>query len=128
MKHLILLLSFALTIISCGKTEEKKEALYPVKELSAEEQKIAWGKELFDGSKATCYSCHRPDKKVIGPSIAEIAKIYKEQNGDMKAFLLEKAEPIVDPAQYATMKTNFNVTKNLPEEELEAIIAYMMSY
>nr|WP_317632063.1 c-type cytochrome [uncultured Flavobacterium sp.] len=128
MRKKIALVVMTTILISCGKTEEKKqESLYPEKVISAEEKQLALGKEVFNG-KGMCYSCHLPEKKVIGPSIKEIAQIYRDRNGDMKAFLLEKAEPIVDPSQYATMKTNFNITKNIPEEELEAVIAYMMSF
>ena len=46
----------------------------------------------------------------------------------MVAFLQEKAEPIVDPSQYETMKTNFAITKNLSEEELKALEAYFYSF
>jgi cytochrome c len=75
-----------------------------------------------------CYTCHKPDVKVIGPSIRDIAKIYKDKNGDMVAFLKEKADPIVDPSQYAVMKTNFSITKNLSEEELKGLEDYFMSH
>jgi len=67
------------------------------------------------------------DKKVIGPSIIEIAKIYKEQNGDMVAFLRKQADPIVDPSQYSVMETNFAILKTMSDEELESLEAYMMS-
>lgn len=126
MKQLFSLCFIALILASCGKTEPK-ETNTSEAYLSESEKQLALGKEIFYG-KGTCYSCHLPEKKVIGPSIKEIAQIYREQNGDMKAFLLEKAEPIVDPAQYATMKTNFSVTKNIPEAELEAVIAYIKSF
>lgn len=125
---LSLIASFAL--ISCGKKEEKKEALYPetaAEKISPEEQLIADGKKLFESNKAACFSCHQVDKKVIGPSIKEIAKIYKEQNGDMIAFLRKKADPIVDPSQYNVMETNFAILKTMSDEELQALEAYMMS-
>lgn len=130
MKKFIALCSMVFVLISCGKTKNTDDIPVPGQagtELSETEKQLALGKEVFNG-KGTCYSCHLPEKKVIGPSIKEIAEIYRNQNGDMKAFLLEKAEPIVDPAQYVTMKTNFSVTKNLPENELEAVIAYMQSF
>ena len=80
MKKLLALSLMAIAIVSCGKKEEKKEELYPdtvAEPVSAEDQLISKGKELFDSNKAACYSCHQMDKKVIGPSIKEIAKIYK---------------------------------------------------
>lgn len=126
MKKLASLL-ILLLFVSCKKNEEKKEVLYPEPQQSAAEIQIELGQSIFDG-KGNCFACHKPDQKIIGPSITEIAKIYKEQNGDMVAFLQEKAEPIVDPSQYETMKTNFAITKNLSEEELKALEAYFYSF
>jgi cytochrome c len=126
-KLFILLLSIA--IFSC-KQEEKKETLYPEQSGEVNEgadaglsPAQAMGKEIFEG-KGNCFSCHKPDQKVIGPSMAEIAKIYKDKNGDMVQFLKGKAEPIVDPSQYEVMKTNFAITKTFSDEELKAIEDY----
>lgn len=132
MKNLITVLA-AFTLVSCGGKEEKQEDSYQpsqavsegdVAQLTPEQEK---GRKLFDG-KGNCFSCHRPDEKSIGPSIKDIAKIYKEKNGDMVKFLKEEAEPIVDPANYAQMKTNFFVTKKLSDEELKALEAYFYSF
>lgn len=127
MKKFCILTLTVLSIVACGKKEEKKTNLYPKKVLSPEEQLIADGKNLFNSNKAACFSCHQPDKKVIGPSIKEIAKIYKEQNGDMVAFLRKKAKPIVDPSQYNVMETNFAILKTMSDEEIKSLEAYMMS-
>lgn len=118
-----------LCLISC-KNEEKKEPLYPENntqvnegagaEMTASEK---LGQELFNG-KGNCLSCHKPEQKVIGPSIKQIAEIYKKQNADMVTFLKGKGEPIVDPSQYEVMKTNFYITKNLTDEELKALEDY----
>lgn len=91
------------------------------------EAKIKLGEELFNGV-GLCYTCHKPDQKIIGPSIIEIVTIYKEQNADMVDFLRENAEPIVDPSQYEVMKTNFAITKSMKDHELEAIELYMKSF
>ncbi len=126
----MLLALVAISIISCGKKEEKKDELYPenvAEAVSSEDQLIADGKKLFESNKGACFSCHQMDKKVIGPSIKEIAKIYKEQNGDMVAFLRKKADPIVDPSQYNVMETNFAILKTMSDEELKSLEAYMMS-
>lgn len=84
----------------------------------------ALGKEIFEG-KGNCVACHQVDKKVIGPSIEEIAKIYHEQKGDIVAFLFKDAKPIVDPSQYEVMKTNFAITKAMSNDELMALEAYI---
>jgi cytochrome c len=56
--------------------------------------------------------------KVIGPSVQDIASIYKN---------VEDAAPIVDPSQYEVMKTNFVITKAMSEEELKGLEAYIYS-
>ena len=128
MKKIAALVLLAVTIVSCGNKEEKKnDTLESTTELSAEEQLISNGKELFESNKAACASCHLPDKKVIGPSIKEIAKIYREQNASIIDFLHQKTEPIVDPSQYEVMKTNFAIIKTFSDVEIKSLEAYMMS-
>lgn len=117
----------ALALVACKSEQEEKQQVSLNRAESTEVSTVELGKQLFDG-RGNCKSCHMPDQKVIGPSIIEIAKIYKEQNGDMVAFLREKADPIVDPSQYPAMKVNLGVTKRMSIEEVEAIEAYMMSF
>ena len=126
MKKLAILFTILL-FISCKKEEAQKENLYPETQKTAEEKQLELGQAVFEG-KGNCFACHKPDQKIIGPSIQEIATIYKEKNADMIAFLKGKADPIVDPSQYEVMKTNFSITKNLPEEELKALEAYFFSF
>lgn len=128
MKKTILATALLFALVSCGKKEVKTdENLYPEKEISAEEQQIIDGKALFMSNRAACASCHMLDKKAVGPSIIEIMKVYKEKDGDVFAFLREKAEPIVDPAQYGVMKTNFAVLKTFTDDEVRSLEAYMKS-
>jgi cytochrome c len=84
------------------------------------------GKEIFNG-KGACAACHKPDVKLVGPSLQDIAKIYKDKNGDMVTFLKGEGEPIVDPSQYDVMKANFAITKTFSDEELKALEAYVYS-
>ncbi len=123
MKNILSLL-FLLILTSCKKdnTEPFGNSVAP----ESTTQPLS-GKELFEG-KGKCSACHLPDKKVIGPSIVDIAKIYKAQNGNMVAFLKEEAEPIVDPTQYEVMKTNFSITKTMSDEELKALEDYFYSF
>ena len=122
MKKIILLL-LVITVASCKKETENNYG-QPKQDTTAV---AVSGQELFEG-KGTCTACHLPDQKVIGPSIEEIAKIYKEKNGSIVAFLKEEAEPIVDPSQYETMKTNFAITKKMSDEELKALEDYIYTF
>lgn len=117
----------ALALVACKSEEKEKAALYPEAKKSPKEVSLALGKEIFEG-KGMCYSCHKPNQKIIGPSVADIAKIYKEKGASITDFLTEKSGPIVDPSQYSVMKTNFAITKNLPEEELKALETYILSF
>ena len=123
----IFALIFIGSLISCKKENQENFGKPAEVETASAQKPEDLGKEIFDG-KGVCYTCHKPDTKTVGPSIKEIAKIYREKGGNIVEFLQEKSEPIVDPSQYATMKTNFAITKNLPEEELKALEAYMLSF
>jgi cytochrome c len=129
MRKIALLLVF-ITLFSCKDKEEKTDSSVSeqAKQTSADETatKIS-GQELFEGE-GNCIACHKPDQKIIGPSLQEIAKIYKEKNGDIVLFLKEQSDPIVDPGQYDIMKTNFAITKSMSDEELKALEDYIYSF
>ena len=121
----LLLAAMLLFMVSCKNEESVKEPLYP--NTATKDSPAVSGQEIFE-QQGNCASCHQPDQKVIGPSIVEIAKIYKAQNGDIVSFLRGKAEPIVDPSQYAVMQTNFAITKAMSDAELKALEAYIYSF
>ena len=107
-----------ISINSCKNKEEKKE--------SQNKTPTEIGAAIFEG-KGNCVACHQIDQKIVGPSIQEIAKIYKTKNGNIVDFLKNDANPLVDPSQYEVMKTNFAITKSMSDEELKAIEAYIYS-
>ena len=131
MKKIVFVLS-VLAFISCKKESEESfgkptETSEPIEKTTAEiKTPEALGKEIFEG-KGTCIACHKTDAKLIGPSLQDIAKIYKEKNGDMISFLKGEGEALVDPTQYEVMKANFAITKTMSEEELKALEAYVYS-
>lgn len=136
---LIVVLSLAVSFVSCGGKETKKEEKSIKLEKKAEKPTvnknsdsnadlIALGKKLFTDK--TCVTCHQKDKKVIGPSIIDINKVYAEKNADIVAFLKGELSPIVDtdPGQVAIMKANLDgFVKDLNDKELNALKAYMLS-
>lgn len=107
-----------LLLISC-----KKET---VENFGKPTEKKISGQELFEG-KGNCIACHQIEQKIIGPSLIEIAKKYKEDNASIVSFLKEESEPIIDPSKYEIMKTNFAITKAMSDEELGAIESYIYS-
>ncbi|NRS87984.1 cytochrome c [Flavobacterium sp. 7E] len=84
------------------------------------------GETIFNG-KGTCATCHKVDSKLIGPSVQEIASVYKAKGGNIIAFLKDDAKPLVDPTQYEVMKANFAITKAMSAEELQGLEAYIYS-
>ena len=127
----VLFLAAVLAFASCKKegsekTDQTTES-YSEGESAKAKTPEELGKQIFEGI-GNCFACHQPDQKVIGPSIKEIAKIYKDKNGDMVRFLKGNAEPIVDPSQFAVMKTNLPVTQAMSDEELKALEAYIYSH
>jgi cytochrome c len=120
----VLFLFAVLAFLSCKK--ESQEPFGKPETATEVQTPEALGKEIFEG-KGNCIACHQVDQKVIGPSIKEIAKIYKEKNGNMATFLKGEGEAIVDPSQFAVMQANLAITKNFTEEELKAVEAYIYS-
>ncbi len=120
MKKLILIITL-FCLFSCKSKEDKSET-----SVDETAKKIS-GQELFEGE-GNCIACHKPDQKIIGPSLQEIAKIYKDNKASIVLFLQEKSEPIIDPSQYEIMKTNFAITKSMSEKELKALEDYIFSF
>jgi cytochrome c len=127
MKKVIFLVS-VLVLISCKKESEESFGIVetPTETITQVQKPEELGKELFYG-KGACVACHKTDVKLVGPSLQDIAKIYKDKNGDMVTFLKGEGEPIVDPTQYELMKANFALTKTFSDEELKALEAYVYS-
>ena len=127
----VLVLAFTITNCSDKKETDKygntvEENSIPTAETTIDPL-VAKGKELFEG-KGTCTACHKPDVKVVGPSIKEITKIYKEKGASIASFINGEGEPIVDASQYEIMKANFVITKAMTSEERRALEIYMMSF
>ena len=117
---IIVAILFSIVLFSC-----KKETIKPqnsVREIASLEK----GETLFQEN--NCVACHQPNNKVVGPSIEQMATIYKKENASLVNFLKAVAEPIVDPTQYETMKINLEITKVMSDEELKSLEIYILSY
>ena len=111
-------------VFSCKKESEETFGQPNPTEVSQTPEQL--GKSIFEG-KGNCVACHKLNEKLVGPSVQDIAKIYKAQNGDIVSFLKDDAKPLVDPSQYEVMKTNFALTKAMSDEELIGLEAYIYS-
>ena len=127
----VLFLTAVLAFASCKKESNENPdptatEAYSEGESAEAKTPEALGKDIFEG-RGNCVSCHQVDQKIIGPSIQEIGKTYKDKKGNIVTFLKGNADPIVDPSQFSVMKTNFPVTQAMSDEELKAIVAYIYS-
>lgn len=120
----VALLVCLIAFISCKKESEATFGQPNPTEISQTPEQL--GKSIFEG-KGNCVACHKINEKLVGPSVQEIAKIYKAQNGDLVSFLKDEAKPFVDPSQYEVMKTNLVLTKEMSDEELKGLEAYIYS-
>lgn len=125
--------ALAITLTNCSEKKETDSFGNPIdKDATAQPEAtvdplLAKGQELFEG-KGTCATCHKADVKVVGPSIKDIAKIYKEKGASIASFINGEGEPLVDASQYEIMKANFVITKAMSTEDRKALEAYMMSF
>ena len=120
MKNIFYFLALSFFIISCDKKETSKT------EETISVATLEKGEALF--TENNCIACHKIDQKIIGPSLQETAKIYKEKKGNIVAFLKEEAEPIVNQELYETMKINLQITKTMSDEELQSLEMYILSH
>jgi cytochrome c len=129
----IIVLGLVFLALSCKNKEEESFGKEEVNEVAASEgmpaeaqspEKI--GETVFNGT-ANCATCHKVDTKTIGPSVQEIAKMYKDKNSNIISFLKGESEAIVDPAQFAVMQANIATTKAMSDDELKGLEAYFYS-
>lgn len=131
--HAISFTLVALGMVACGGKENKEQPapVYESERASANQEvtaadKLKIGEDIFNG-KGMCNTCHLADKKVIGPSIQEIMKVYSKDGADIISFLKGNEEPIVDPSQFIIMQANIAITKKMTDLELESLVLYMES-
>ena len=105
-----------------------KDGTEKIGDVTANKIQLEKGKSVFTAK--GCVACHQLDKKVVGPALQTIAKVYADKNGNMVKFLKGNADAIVDtdPAQVAVMKANIaGILKGMSAEDLQAITAYIRS-
>ena len=117
---IIYLLLISILLVSCKKEIPNQE------NNSSQIATLDKGETLFQEN--NCVACHQINQKVFGPSLQNMATIYKEKNGNLVNFLKAQAKPIVDPTQYETMKINLEITKTMSDYELKSLQLYILSF
>ncbi len=106
-------------------TEAAKDAAEATADAAKEAVGGVNGEELFQTN--GCTACHQPTAKTVGPAVNEIAKAYAGKKDELVKFLKGEGQAIVDPAQFAVMKPNLEITKKMTDEQVAAIADYMLS-
>lgn len=127
-KILLIVIGVVFFVTSCQSNKKTKGEQVTigntVSSTNTKSPEFLLGEKIYKG-KGNCFSCHRLNKKSIGPSTKEIMRVYKEKKGNIIAFLKEEAEPIVAPENYAVMKTNLAMIKQFTDKEIKALETYM---
>lgn len=83
------------------------------------------GKKLFNDN--GCLACHQLNTKLVGPSLKDISMAYTGNKEGLAAFLRGNGDAIVDPAQEALMQPQIPITQAMSDEELNAVVDYILS-
>lgn len=84
------------------------------------------GEKLFKSK--GCAACHKPDKKVVGPSLKRIANTYEGNIDSILKFMQGKTKPIVEPERFNLMKPSLEKLKKMKKEELTALARYILKF
>jgi len=75
------------------------------------------GKALFESK---CVMCHAANQNLVGPSVAEIIPIYKNNRESMKNWINEPGKKRANLSQMPAFKGQFN------DNEMEALVKYIL--
>lgn len=85
----------------------------------------ATGEEIFKSK--GCSGCHSPSFDSFAPSLKTISKSYYNNKEALKAYL-KGQKPGLIKGEPKTMKGFVNITKRLSDQDLEALINYLLSH
>lgn len=136
-KEILYTLGMGLIVcFSCSSPNNEKTTTTPSVENVAEAPKaepgIAQASAANPGEKLftekNCITCHKPDTKLLGPSLKDIAAAYNGNKDGLKAFLKDEAKAIVDPSQESVMHPQVSITKAMPAEQLDQMVDFILSH
>lgn len=107
-------------------TEEQVTEAPKTEAATSQAAEASPGEKLF--TEKACTTCHKPDTKLVGPSLKDIATAYNGNKDGLKAFLKGESKAIVDPAQESVMHPQIAITKALPDDQLDQVVDYILSY
>ncbi|EAS19052.1 conserved hypothetical protein [Flavobacteria bacterium BBFL7] len=114
-------------VTSSTKFAEQSGQLVPPKSQFTEQQLL--GQNLF---KANCASCHKPNKRAVGPALAGVSNKYDRE---WIYSWIEDPQAKIASGDAAALQiyndfnqTNMNAFQQLSHEDIDAILAYADFY
>lgn len=83
------------------------------------------GATLFESLK--CGSCHKPQEKAAGVSLADIAKAYPD-TAKMVAFFKGETPFLIESTKTGMMKGQMKNLAALPDEDKKVLSDYILSF
>ncbi len=75
-----------------------------------------------------CGSCHKPDRKSVGPSLKDVGQSYAGQEERLVQYLKGEAEPILGLGKAKLMRKSIKKMQDLASPELKALSHYIMTF
>ncbi|MFP9114726.1 c-type cytochrome [Flavobacterium sp. RHBU_3] len=102
--------------------KQKKEAIAALNKAKAEENSAALspadkGKAIFTQN---CSSCHKPQEKLVGPPVTEMASIYKNNRDGLKKWIKSPGKKRPDYPQMPGFP-------QIPETDLQNLTEYILT-
>jgi len=85
----------------------------------------ATGEEIFKSK--GCSGCHSPGFDSFAPSLKTISKSYYKNQEALKVYL-KGQKPGLIKGEPKTMKGFINITKRLSDQDLEALMKFLLSH
>ena len=106
-------------------TSKPEQATPEEKNTQVSSETVGSGEKLYKDK--GCLVCHQLNRKLVGPAVKDIAAAYSGNKAGLTAYLKGEGKSIVDPSQFSVMQPQLAITKALPDEELDAIVDYILS-
>ena len=75
-----------------------------------------------------CGSCHKPDRKSVGPSLKDVGQSYAGQEERLVQYLKGEAEPTLGLGKAKLMRRRIKKMQDLASPELKALALYIMTF
>lgn len=127
MKKLFIIAGLSTLAFACGNNAEQKEATTETKEATQPAPAPAANADADKGvtliANSDCLTCHKVNEKSIGPSYADVAKKYEDNDANV-AMLASK---IIKGGQGVWGEVPMTPHPQLSEDDAKVMVKYILS-